>query len=97
MRQRLMRPVALAFLAIALTLSAPLITEQATAFAQASGELHHPVSQQRKTISRRPVRRGAIGAGGAGLYNVRAKRGKTVRKVGPIKKKTVFDDTDIVQ
>lgn len=96
MRKILMRPIALAFLAIALTVSAPLVTKRANVFAQSTGEMHHPVGQKGRIVNRKPVRRGAIGAGGAGLYNVRAKRRGTVRKASPVKKKPVMDDTDIV-
>lgn len=99
MRQILMRTIALAFLAIALTLSAPLVTEQAAVFAQGTGQMHHPSGQRGRgqVVRRKVVRKGAIGAGGAGLYNVKAKRRGSTLKVKPIKKKSVIDDTDIVQ
>ena len=76
-----------------------------------TGEAHHPLNRGGQIVRRRRVRRGAIGAGGAGIYRNRARRGafgaggagvykvKTKRrgqKRRLVKKKTVWDDTDIV-
>jgi hypothetical protein len=96
MKQRLIRSITLAFMAIALGLSSPLTGEHSRATAQGTGELHHPASQRGQIVRRKIARKGAIGAGGAGVYKAKAKNRKTVRKVRPIKKRSVWDDTDIV-
>jgi hypothetical protein len=112
-RRTLIRPLGLALLAIALIALPPLTTEMSTVSAQGTAvEGHHPVSRQRRgqTVRRKRVRRGAIGAGGAGTYRNRARReaigagGAGVYKVkargrgrrGRVIKKSVWDDTDIV-
>jgi hypothetical protein len=111
-RRTLMRPVGLAFLAIALIALPPLTTKKSTASAQGmAGEAHHPVSRRGQIVRRKRVRRGAIGAGSAGTYRSRARRGAIgaggagvykVRAKGHgrkgrlTKKKSVWDDTDIV-
>lgn len=113
MKRILIRPVALMFLAIALISLPPLTIGKYTASAQGIiGEAHHAVSRSGQIVRRkRVVRKGAIGAGGAGVYRNRARRGaigaggagvykvKTNRrgqKRRVVKKKTVWDDTDIV-
>jgi hypothetical protein len=90
----------------------PLTAQKFTASAQAmTGEVHHSLSRWGQTVRRKRVRRGAIGAGGAGTYRNRARRGaigaggagvyrvkakRRGQKRRLIGKKPVWDDTDIV-
>ena len=112
MRRILIRPVGLAFLAIALIFLPPVTTKKSTVSAQGTtGEAHHPVSRGGQIVRRKRVRRGAIGAGGAGTYANRTRKGAIGaggagvykvkakgrgRKGRLTKKKSVWDDTDIV-
>jgi hypothetical protein len=71
------------------------MAQKSTVFAQGIiGEVYRSVNLRGQTIRRKRPRRGAIGAGGAGVYQVKARRRGHKRRL--IKKKPVWDDTDIV-
>jgi hypothetical protein len=95
MRRTLLRPVILAFLAMALISLPPVTAKEYAVSAQGiAGEVYPSVSLRGQIVRRKRPRRGAIGAGGAGVYKVKSKRRGQKRR--PIRKRPVWDDTDIV-
>jgi len=96
MKRILIGPLALAVLAAAFLPLPSLAAKNPVASAQvATGEAHHQVSRRGQTVRRKRARRGAIGAGGAGLYRIKARRHGQKRRLIK-KKRPVWDDTDIV-